>query len=185
MKLWSVGMGIDGMGEPIRKVALLRAVGQIREFGPGTLTGTNNSMFNVVFAADAAEDMDDLITGIRLRMKAEGVGDIPVYACELPRDTDWTEMGRMLGIDADALKAAATACYVGNELPKAARGEVIRDVIELAAHVEGIDEAIYRLKILEAQLHGVQSMAAKVGKAIDNLQLKLENRIATLARPDR
>lgn len=81
--------------------------------------------------------------------------------------------------------SAACACYGEIGGPGAKHGMPIRDVIELAARVEGIDEAIYRLKILEAQLHGVQSMATKVGEAIDNLQLKLENRIATLARPDR
>ena len=185
MKLWSVGVDIGGEDTPIRKAALLRAVKQIRELGPGTLMGTNENTFNVVFAEDKARCKDGLISEITLRMKAEGARIVSVYACEIQRDAEWPEIAELLGIDAEALKSAARTCYGEIGEPGAKYGEPVRDTIELVAHVEGIDEAIRLLKILEAQLHGVQSMAAKIGEAIDGLQLKLENRIAALARPDR
>lgn len=58
------------------------------------------------------------------------------------------------------------------------------DGIEMVVSVEGIDEAIKLLKILEAQMQNVQGQAERISQAIDALSLKLESRIKGMW-PDR
>ena len=57
------------------------------------------------------------------------------------------------------------------------------DGIEMVVSVEGIDEAIKLLKILEAQLQNVQGQAERISQAIDALNLKLESRIKGMWPP--
>lgn len=57
--------------------------------------------------------------------------------------------------------------------------------IELTVSVQGLEEAVIQLRLLEAQLHGVKYQAERIEAAIDSLQLKLENKIEGFSRLDR
>lgn len=60
-----------------------------------------------------------------------------------------------------------------------------RDALNVTVSVDGIDDAIHKMKVLEAQLHGAKMMVDKISAAIDGLQMQLDNKIKSFERPDR
>lgn len=182
MKLWSVGVDVSGRDAEQRKMYLYLAVSNARVFAPGALCGTKNGMYNVIFAEDKAETPSDLIETIWEYMAQHGAGDMRVHACEILKDADWPEIAEALGVDERELKVMAQMVYDTKHAPIAMKKH---DGITLQVSVEGVEEAVKQMKVLEAQLHGLKYQAERVEAAIDRLQLKLENKIETLSRPDR
>ena len=182
MKLWSVGVDVSGEDAEERKFYLQKAVVKIRAFEPGVLIGNKNGLHNVIFAEDKAETSDDLIDTIEGHMARAGAVDTQVYACEILRDADWPGIAEALGVDEGNLKDIAKAVYDTKYAPIAKKKP---DGITLQVSVEGVEEAVKQMKVLEAQLHGLKYQAERVEAAIDRLQLKLENKIEGFSRPDR
>ena len=54
--------------------------------------------------------------------------------------------------------------------------------IELTVSVQGLEEAVNQLRLLEAQLHGVMYQAERIKAAIDSLQLQLQSKIEGFSR---
>ena len=171
MNLWSVGIVLDEPDLEIRKERILQAVTKERAFGPGTLTGSTNGYYSVIFGSSAAT-ADELLARIRKNLALNGSGDINVFAHKLRPQEDWAVEAEALGVDADALESTARLVY-----EDATACKLKTHCIEMLVSVEGFDEAIKLLKILEAQLQNVQGQAERISQAIDALNLKLESRI--------
>ena len=101
-------------------------------------------------------------------------------ACRGLPDGRASSYAEMLGVDEDALRSMAGIVYDDGDKSEKTAGRIV-----LEASIEGIHEAVELLKVLEAQLHGARAQTEKIGAAIDALQLKLENRIESVRRPDR
>ena len=54
--------------------------------------------------------------------------------------------------------------------------------IELTVSIQGLEEAVKQLRLLEAQLHGVMYQTERIKAAIDSLQLQLQNKIEGFSR---
>ena len=60
-----------------------------------------------------------------------------------------------------------------------------RNTLDVTVSIEGMDELIRKLKVLDAQLHGAKMMVEKISTAIDGMQMQLDNKIKSFSRPDR
>lgn len=191
MKLWLVEMAIppddDGMAEKVFIQYILR----IKEDGLGWLRGRRHEgkICSALVALSDACSEPSVNKGWECHWAERTDSarrEMPyVMAMTVRPGCDVTSLCRYFGVNSELAEAMMAQCYGNKDRPMIAPERPGRDCITMTVSVDGIDEAIRQLKVLEAQLHGVRAQTEKIGAAIDALQLKLENRIESVRRPDK
>ena len=177
MKLWSAVMTCSKNGEEGQRL-LIEFVKVIREVGHGVMIGRREEAMAIFFAVKDDETDAYVLQGMWERFKAARGASEYVAFDRIDTDGRVSSVATYWGVNAGGLQEMCNACREHER-------ESEKMALELTVSVEGIEEAVKLLKVLEAQLHGVMYQTERIKAAIDSLQLQLQNKIEGFSRPDR
>lgn len=177
MNLWMAAL-LDGMECEWNLIEFTR---EIRAENTGTLVGRHKKEFAVFFKVN--DDQMDVETISRLWKSF--AGERFARACVVFKQLspgDANGVAVYWGLKKEDVREMLRE---QNEPPTISPEKPGKSSITIEMRVDGVEDAINKLKVLEAQLHGAKMMVEKISTAIDGLQMQLENKIKSFERPDR
>ena len=154
---------------------------EIRAENTGTMIGRHEKNFATFFNVD--DDRMDVETMSRLwKSFADERAEKAFMYFERINPDEVKAIAAYWGINREELESMLSE----REEPQVISPEKPgKSFITVEMRVDGVEDTIRKLKVLEAQLHGAKMMVEKISAAIDGLQMQLDNKIKSFERPDR